>query len=159
MLICTPKSIFSWDFIIRESGDLSNKGFVEFNWMTEQGSIRFLDKSFSVDKRDWLSGHWSLVLDDQKIAQAEKVSAFSRSFELSTEEGALRLKASNPLQRRFEILSGDSCIGRIAPVGPFVRKAQIRCAETVSVETQLFCFWLAALMWKRSSQSSAGAGS
>ncbi len=152
MLTCLPQSLCTWDF--RVLGASAEPASVTFNFLTEQGGVVYGKTHFEIRKHGWLSGRWSLESGGTAYADAQKLSVFSRAFEVREAETVLTLRAESPLTRGYEILSGSSVLGTIRPAHPFTRRASIECASQVSELAQLFCFWLAALTWRRASNSS-----
>ena len=151
-LSCVPESICSWNF--RISDDSRDVARVGLDFLTEQGTIKYGETTFDVIKHGWLSGHWSLNQASSVQANAHKPLIFTRQFEISTETSNITLKA-DMLSRRFVISISDRAVGSIAPAHAFTRRATIECSSEVPEVVQLFCFWLAALMWKRDSDNAS----
>lgn len=151
MIECLPTSVCSWDFTA--SGLSAGAAAIAFDWLTEQGIIEIGPHSYDVRKHGFFSGHWTLEQVGNVIAHAQKPSAMTRSFELSSDGIALTVQAQSPFGRDFEIVCGEKVIGQIVPAHAFTRRAVIECANTIPEHLQLFSFWLAVLTWKRSAQS------
>ena len=152
-LTCVPESICSWNFRISDAS--RDVGSVRLDFLTEQGTIKSGDTTFDVIKHGWLSGHWSLNQRSSVHANAHKPLIFTRQFEITTESSTVSLKA-DMLARRFIIYVSDKAVGSITPAHAFTRRATIDCSSEIPEIVQLFCFWLAALMWKRDSDSASG---
>jgi hypothetical protein len=155
MLTCLPQSPCSWNF--RILGASAGPGSVAFNFFTEQGGITLGGAEFAVRKHGPLSGHWTLEQEGRCITDARKPNALLRSFDLVADGVHLRLCASSPFTRSYEILSDGRPLGTIRPAHPFTRRAFIDCASEVPEIVQLFSFWLAVLMWRRQAQDNAAA--
>lgn len=153
MIECVPISFFSGNFEVR--GLASGAAIVEYRVFSEQGRIFCGGREYVIRKHGVFSGHWTLECADAVVASGRKVSAMCRHFEVAGESLELTLRAESVMTRAFEIKSGYTLLGSIRPVHAFTRKATIQCAESVPECIQLFCFWLVALTWKRSSNAAA----
>ena len=153
MIRCNPKGLCSWDY--RLAGD-GHRASVEFNWTSEQGLIIADDSEFQVRKHGIMSGHWTLERGHDVIASARKSSAFTRRIEIESPMGALVLCAASAFTRSFRIERSDELIATIAPVHLFTRRSTIDARTTdYDFRTIAFAFWLAALMWRRSSSNNS----
>ena len=148
MILCTPKGIFSWNYILSGAG---HSAIVELDWMREQGTITIDGKPHDVRKHGALSGHWTLEADSTTLASAQKSSAFTRSFDLTAPSGDLVLRARSALGRTM-LLDGTGFHAVIAPAHPFTRRASIT-GQVPDFRMACFAFWLAALVWRRAAQS------
>jgi hypothetical protein len=155
MIECFPKSICSWDFTA--TGLSSGTADIEFDWLTEQGRILNSNMIYEVRKHGVFSGHWTMEHAGSVVTEAHKNSALFRTFDVSSHSEQLTLRARSAFARSFEIVSGHQVLGRINPMHAFTRRARIDCVETIPENIQLFCFWLAALTWKRSANDTAAA--
>jgi hypothetical protein len=154
MLQCQPKSICSCDFYVY---GLSVGGAdTEYNWFTEQGRIIIAEDIFEVKKQSIFLGHWTYEQHGRVIADAQKPSAFFRTFDISygSEGQSITLQAVSAFSRVFEIISEGRVVGSIAPAHPFTRRATIECSDSIPENIQLFAFWLAVITWKRSARNS-----
>ncbi len=147
MLTCLPRSICSWNFLIR--GTTGGEAALTFNWFTEQGTIDWNGTEYEVVKHGPFSGHWTLEGPDGVVIEAQKTSAFTRTFELDCESGLVTLQAQSVFTRVFELLQSSDVVGTIQPMHMFTRRATIDCDEGVDEPTQLFAFWLVVITWKR----------
>jgi hypothetical protein len=152
MLTCTPRSFFSWDFNVE--GLVHGNAGVEFNFFTEQGVIRYSGAEYSVCKYGWLSGQWGIESGGQTYVRALKTNPLLRKFEIQEDHNTFQLRAM-PLTRCYEILQGGAAIGSIVPDHFMTRRATIECSGSLSELGQLFCFWLAALTWRRAARSNS----
>lgn len=155
MLICVPRSICSWNFLVHD--DAGGTAALDFAFFTEQGAIDYEGTAYTVTKHGYMSGRWSLLHDSQPVATAHKPSALFRHFVVSVGETLLVLEAHSVFSRGYDILSGPKPVGSIRPVHPFTRRAFVECLPSVPVLAQLFCFWLAVLTWRRAAHSSNAA--
>ena len=156
MLTFVPKGLCSWDYEARE--DTATIASVGFNHFGEQGEIAFAGTTYQVVKHGLMSGRWSLLDGIKTLAEAHKPSALFREFEIRIGPQRLHLKAESALARSYRLQSDTGCSGEIWPAHPFTRRAFMRCSPATPPLTQLFCFWLAALTWRRSAQNSAAHG-
>lgn len=125
---------------------------VTFNFFTEQGSIIYDFSEFVVQKHGWLSDQWSLIGSGRTHASAQK--SLLRRFEVCEGDRSFVLKAQ-PMTRCYDIFQNEDVIGTIRPAHPFTRRAFVECGSAISELGQLFCFWLAALTWRRAARDNA----
>ncbi|HWB59436.1 MAG TPA: hypothetical protein VG733_08090 [Chthoniobacteraceae bacterium] len=154
MMKCIPQSLFSWDFSVL--GGAAGGAQLNFNFFTEQGSIRYGADEYEVRKHGAFSGEWTMENGAGTYARAVKPNPFTRVFNIQEPGGAFQLKAV-PLMRSFDILHNGAEIGSIAPEHFLTRASTIDCGPQLSEPGQLFCFWLAALMWRRAARNSSSA--
>jgi hypothetical protein len=155
MLKCVPQSVFSWNYVV--AGATGGPAAVGLEVFGEQGSIYCQGTQYRICKHGWLSGHWTMESAGGAYAEAMKESALYRAFEVQDATALFELQAKNPFTRNYQVAIAGNFVGRIAPEGPFTRRTIIDCAAEVPEATQLFCFWLAALTWRRAARSSAEA--
>ena len=153
MLTCLPRFLCSWDF--RVEGASVEPATVEFDFLLEKGTIRLGSNVMRVTKHGIFSGRWTLDLGAETVATAEKPNSFFRSFEVLVDGKSLTVEAQNPFGRAFDIRVRGETIGTIYPAHGFTRRAFVECRPEVSEAAQLFCFWLAALTWRRAANSQA----
>jgi hypothetical protein len=151
MMTCIPESLFTWDFQVE--GAAVEPAALTFDFFTEQGGIRYGNTEYTVKKHGWLSGEWTLENNGEPCASAQKTNPLTRRFEIE-EQGRQFLLTGVILTRSYEISQNDSVIGSIAPAHFMTRRATIDCSPEMSEPAQLFCFWLAALTWRRDERSS-----
>ena len=154
MITCIPRSIFNWDFQVQ--GAAGGSASLSFNFFTEQGAIQYGDTEYTVVKHGPFSGEWSMEDGGNIYARAVKTNPFTRSFEVDEPGGRFELKAVI-LMRSFDILQNGAVIGSISPEHFFTRASTIDCGRQLTEPGQLFCFWLAALMWRRAARSNNAA--
>lgn len=155
MLQCVPQSFFTSNYVI--SGASGGPAVVALEVFGEQGSIFCHGTQYRICKHGWLSGHWTMESSGQVYAEALKESALFRAFEVQDATALYELQSKNPFTRVYTLTLGGNQVGNIKPVGPLTRRALIDCIPEVPEPTQLFCFWLAVLTWRRASRSNAGA--
>lgn len=147
MLTCIPKSIFSEGY--RIVGAANGEADLKYNWLTEQGTIQWADRELAVVKHGWMSGRWTLEEDGKVLVEAFKPSPFFRSFEIQSGDEHFTLNAQSAFTRCFELQQDGSRIGTIEPEGLLTRRTKIDCHDDVPEFSQMFCFWLVGLMWRR----------
>jgi len=147
MIRCNPKGLCSWNFDIAGCGHSAS---TELNWLGEQGNITIDGVYHEVRKHGVFSGHWTLEANLTPVANAQKSSVFTRTFELETSSGAVTLRAQSALGRTM-LLEGPGFNGVIAPVHPFTRRTTIT-GQISDFRTACFAFWLTLLLWRRDAQ-------
>ncbi|MCA9138698.1 MAG: hypothetical protein KDB00_18130 [Planctomycetales bacterium] len=151
---CLPRSICSWSYELSWG---EHRGLLELNVMGEQGSINIDGTDFQVCKHGMLSGNWTLRHNGEEVAEAQKSSAFTRTFEIDSPGGPLRLEAESVFNRSFFLRSGDQIIATMRPDHPFTRRARIEIvAQDWDFPTICFSFWLVAQMWRRAANNNGG---
>jgi hypothetical protein len=154
MLSCVPRSIFSGDYDVMKND--MREGAIVFNWGSEQGEIELHGQVYYIVKKSMFGGPWSLLGGDLEILVAEKPSAFAREMEIRGDGGVTRITASSMFSSDFEITHDSAHAGTICREGLFSRRAIINCSDSMPQLTQLFAFWLVALMWRRAARSAHG---
>jgi hypothetical protein len=156
MIHCKPKSIFSWDFILDGEGHHAS---LDFEWFGEQGAITADGTHFKVRKHGMFSGHWTLDHEGQEIASAQKQSVFTRTFDIQSSSGSLVLRAESPFGNSFRVERSGELLATISRVHLLTRRTIIETiAQKWDFPTISFSFWLVALTWRRSAESSEGGG-
>jgi hypothetical protein len=150
-LTCVPQSLLSGDYEV--TGASAGEGTVTFGLFTEEGGISLGRSEFAIRKHGWLSGKWSLEAGGKTYADAYKPSGLFRLFEVRSGEMLLTVKAQSAIARSFELVCQGATVGGIHPAHPFTRRSRIECSSSVPEVVLLFAFWLAALTWRRASQS------
>jgi len=155
MLTCVPQSIFGWNFLV--TGTVGRPAVVALEVFGEQGTIFCGGIQYHIRKHGWLSGHWTMEQGDTVYAEAMKESALYRAFEVNDSTALFELKARNPFRRGYQIAIAGQQVGTIEPSGPFTRQTIVDCDPQIPEPTQLFCFWLVTLTWRRGARSNAAA--
>jgi len=149
-----PKHLFSWGFDLDLDG--TSLASLDMAWLREGGRFLWSGTEYQLSREGLWTGDFLLTADDRVLARATKDSAFVRSFTIQLDGRELLFRAAAWLSRRFELLDGDSVIGEIVPDHFLTRACTVTFPDDLSVPVQVFLFWLAALMWRRQSNSGAG---
>ena len=156
MIECLPKSICSRNYTVR--GLAGGAASVEYDWVTEQGSINGQQMYYEIRKQGTFSGRWTLEQDGVVMAEGHKPSAMRRRFEVSSQAQNFTLRPESAFTRAFEIVVGERAVGSVRPAHAFTRRATVRCAETIPEHLQIFSFWLVGLMWRRRKRNHSSGG-
>jgi hypothetical protein len=138
----------TWNF--RVTGAQAGPARVTFTHFGEQGGIEFRDTTYLVVKQGPMSGHWTLERKGEVYCEARKPSVLVRSFNLLAGEVPFEVRAKSPLFGACEIRYEGERVGVIKTVHPLTRRSTVECDLAVPELVQLFAFWLAALLWRRS---------
>ncbi len=157
MISCTPKSLFSGNFVA--SGLASGSATVEFDWLTEQGRIGGAFSGYEIRKHGAFSGRWTLERAGAVVAEAHKGSAMFRNFVVTGEDVEFTLRPESAFTRAFQIIVDRQVRGCIRPAHAFTRRASIECSARIPEPIQLFAFWLVALTWRRGARNNAAGAS
>ncbi len=152
MLTAIPKSLFSWDFEIRDGDTLL--GQLSSSWFSENGSFESGGITWKLGRESWFHGIFFLKHGERKLAAAEKSSAFYRSFQVTFDHEHFTWQAETALNRAFVLRKGSHVIGSMRPKSMFTREASIELPEELSLERKVFLAWLAILLWRRAHNSS-----
>jgi hypothetical protein len=150
MIQCTPRGVCSWDFQLDGGGD---QAFTGFDWIGEQGSLVINGENHAVSKHGFFSGQWSLDSNRGTVFNAQKSSAFTRSFEISGSSGSAVLCARSAFGRTM-IFQGDGVDCMISPAHAFTRRAVITGSYD-DFRRVAFAFWLTALVWRRATRNNS----
>lgn len=152
MLKAIPKHWLSWDFTVTDHDRPIAQ--IDVSWWREKGELTVNGKIYEV-YRQGLLGAFVLESNGAVMATAKKPSALRRQFELEHEGKHLTLRASSVFGRTFLLLDGKQEVGSITPEGFFTRRAEIDLPLSLPLAVRVFIFWLAVILWKRQSDSSA----
>jgi hypothetical protein len=153
MIMCLPKSMCSRNYRVR--GLPEGEAEVLFDSMTEQGEIILGGQTLRVCKHGIASGRWTLEADGEALAEAVKPSAMSRLMEIRTLGSTLTLQPRSMLSNVFEVHHDGHHCGTVRTMHSFTRRAVIECDDSLDSLTQLFAFWMVALMWRRNENAAA----
>jgi len=156
MLTVIPKSWFSWDFTVLEGSRAVAD--IDVSWWREKGILTVDGINYKVYREGLMSGTFILELDGVVIACAEKPKGFHRAFLIEYAGKQYTLRAKSAFRREFLLLDGDREIGTLSPKGFFTRRAAVEFPEELPLQTKVFIIWLAVILWKRESDSSAATG-
>ncbi|MAT69859.1 MAG: hypothetical protein CMJ58_10080 [Planctomycetaceae bacterium] len=153
MIRCLPVALCSWDYTLEGPSGIAS---LQFDWMTEQGSIDADGVEFEIRKHGYTSGRWTLEFEGEETASAQKTSVFSRTFDLRAGGESFVLQARSALGRTFQMLRGGRVVATFAPDHPFTRRARIEpTVDDVNLVTLAFAFWLVAVVWRRAARNSS----
>jgi hypothetical protein len=153
MLHATPQSIFSWDYTVLRGRAVMAQ--IDMSWFRERAEVEIGDQTYSVHRESIVQGTFVLQSRGQVLARAQKVSAFSRAFDIDCAGQQLELKAVSIWTRQFGLFRNGRQIGRIGPRGWLGRSAVIDLPGDISVPVQVFLFWLVLVLWRRAASSSS----
>jgi hypothetical protein len=126
-------------------------GHLSFTTFGESGGISLEDGAeFSIVKQGWLQRRWTLERGGMVCAEAQKPSAFFRTFAVQTDAVTFTVQAASAFSRIFHIAMEGVVVGVIRPAHVFTRRAFVECDPALPEVAQLFAFWLAAISWRRS---------
>ena len=149
MIRCNPNGLCSWDFQLVGEG---HRGSLEFDWIGESGRIEADGVDHRVEKGGMLSGQWTLLHGAQTVATAQKLSVFTRDFEIDGAQGVVTLSAISAFSRSFRV--GE--FATIAAVHAFTRRSTIETHRGgCDFVTLAFAFWLTVITRRRTSNNSS----
>ncbi len=154
LLTCLPKSICSWDY--RVLGTSGAQAEVLFGIVTKPGKILVGDQDLAARKHGLCGGRWTLESGGKVKVEARQPRLLRRLYVLNTTEGEYTLRATSAFRSSYDLLRGETTVGRIWPAHVFTKRAYVDCDAAVPITTQLFAFWLAALTWRDAANAVAG---
>ena len=155
MLHATPHGIFSWDFTLSKDGVALAE--IDMSWFRERAEVKIGEQTYTVYRESVMQGTFALQSGDQVLAQAQKVGAFTRAFEVNFAGRQLELKALSAWKRQFGLFENGAQIGHIGPTNWLRRKAVIDLPGDIPLPVQVFLFWLVVILWRRAAGSAAAA--
>jgi hypothetical protein len=150
MLRAVPTSFFTWDFSIL--GDDVEVAVLTTGWMGERGSLRVERAEYELYRQGWLSGAFVLEGEGIVVARADKLSPFTRTFDVAHDDRRLSLVAQSPLTRAFDVYDARRAIGSIYPDHCLTSQATIDLPDDMTLPVKGFLFWLVVLMWRRAAR-------
>ncbi|MEM1296501.1 MAG: hypothetical protein AAGH89_14125 [Verrucomicrobiota bacterium] len=152
-----PQGLLTWNFEVRKANELVGTTF--YKVFGESGGMTLGDQRFMIERQGPMSGQWRLAhREGPELAVAQKANAFTRRIEMKWLEAGtiLSMEGENPWSRIMKVSANGKRLGKIVPDHIFTRKSTLDFGEDVPMEIQLFCLWLAALLWRRAANNSSG---
>jgi hypothetical protein len=155
MLKAIPKRCLSWDFTVMDRSQ--PVADIDVSWWREKGQLTVEGTVHKVYREGLASGAFILESTGLVLARAEKTSAFRRSFTIDHAGKQYTLRAKSAFRRDFVLLEGAGAkeLGSLSPEGVFRRRARVDFPEHLRLAVTVFMIWLAVILWKRESDSTA----
>jgi len=153
VLQLVPESWLTWNYDLLD-GDRLIAG-IRVSSLPESGTFSIDGSSYSARRAGIFSGEYTLELNGQIIARAQKPSAFVNSFEIQYSDKRYALKKESFIGRSFVLLDGDRQIGSIQAKGFLSRKADVELPEEIPLPIKVFILWLGILLWRREANASS----
>ncbi|HEY0674059.1 MAG TPA: hypothetical protein VGD27_17420 [Longimicrobiales bacterium] len=156
MVEFTPKGHFSTHYTFRTAGhelvEVRSSAWRERAEFTLQ-SVRYR----MYREKGWRGSFMIERQDGQLFASATKPSAFKDRFELDLGGRTFVMQRKSIWKSEFAIEEGGTQVGSVRQASVFSRRALVDVPADWPVQYQVFVFWLALLMWRRSQAAAAGA--
>ena len=156
MLEAVPKNWFSWNFKINE--DSRKIADLDISSWREKGELRIDGASYVVFRRGILSPTIVLEQNNRELAKATRSSIFRHSFFLEMEGKQYTLEKRSFFSRTIVLKNDLGEIGSVSPRGFLSRRAEVDLPENMELPIRIFAIWLALLLWKRESNTTASGG-
>jgi len=156
MLTVIPKSWFSWNFTVMDGSRAIAD--IDVSWWREKGLLTVDGIDYNIYREGLMNGTFILELSGAVLARAEKLNVFHRTFLIEYAGKQYTLRAKSALLREFSLSDGDREIGTLSTKGVFTRRATVEFPEEIPLQAKVFIIWLAVILWKRESDSSAASG-
>lgn len=158
--ICLPQGICSWSFLIFDSkeeqaGELSFRGFFAYP-VIDYGGVRYaVHNDRELFKSRLVLAAENALPGTSPLAVAQiSFSFFKRQFIIEADGRKFIVQRNGSA---FEIFSGNTVCGVIAPEHFFTKRSRIYCNSQVPVLIQLFCFALVVRAWRQDASAAASA--
>ena len=136
---------FSLDREILSNGELLTT--VRFGWVREVGSFEFDGESFRIARETSLGAF--VLTGASGVACRARQIAYSRRFEVDVDGQKVTLAPRSLFSRGFVLKKAGVIVGDIQRTW-FTGKATIDLPEDLPQTVQIFLYWLATIMWRRS---------
>jgi hypothetical protein len=156
MLDATPHHVFSWDFTVSRGGRPVAE--VDMSWFRERAEVDIGGRAYQVQRESIIDSTFSLSSGGEVLARAQKLSVFTRTFEVTVAGRRFELRALSAFRRGFGLFQQRREVGRVMPVSWLGRKASIELPDDLPLPVQVFVFWLVIVLWRRAANSSSSAG-
>ena len=153
VLTLKPKGWLSWDFHIIENGE--EVAFIDRHWFHERATFSVDGRFYDIQRTRLLRSTFVLTQSNVIIAEADKPSAFRRTFVISAGAEEYTLEAGSAFQRRFDLLNGDRLVGTVRPTSVLRRTGVAELPETIPRPIQLFIVFLVLILWKRQADAAS----
>jgi hypothetical protein len=155
MLAIEKQHWYSWDFTVSQAGRRIAE--VGLSWR-ERGRLTVNGLAYTV-RRERMLGEFRLESPGGgAVAIAVKPSLFRRVFEVTAGAKTWKVRRQSAWSRRIQVLEGDREIGHITRTSWWSYRASAALPDAMPVAVQVFCVWLAALIWKREADAHAASG-
>jgi hypothetical protein len=152
MLAIEKQHWYSWDFTVSQAGRRIAE--VGLSWR-ERGRLTVNGLAYTV-RRQSAFGEFHLESPGGgAVAVAAKPSFFRRVFVVTAGAHTWTVKRQSPWSRRIQVLEGDREVGHVTRGNWWSYRASATLPDTMPVAVQVFCVWLAALIWKRETDAHA----
>ena len=106
-------------------------------------------KSYVAAREGVMSAAFYLEVDGNRVARAERASAFKGSFTLQAGGRIYLLSPASMFGRAFVLTENGSKVGSIVRSGFFSRMSTAVLPDDLALEVQAFLIWLVIAMWQR----------
>lgn len=150
-ILAKPKHMFSWGYDLFIGNELLTT--MDVRWLSYGGSFCWDDVEYRLGREGRWSGDFFISNGNTTIAEAIKTSPFPHRFLVSLSIGNSVL-SGHPFTRVFQLKRDEGIVGEIRPKHILTRHCTIQLPDELCIQEQVFVFWLAVLMWRRSSRMS-----
>lgn len=145
MLAIEPQHWYSWDFTVSQAGRRIAE--IGLSWR-ERGRLTVNGLAYTV-RRERAFGEFRLEAAGGTVAVAVKPSVFRRVFQVTHGANTWTVRRQSAWSKRIQVLEGDREIGHITRGSWWSYRASAALPDAMPMPVQVFCVWLAALIWKR----------
>ena len=147
MLAIEKQHWYSWDFTVSQAGRRIAE--IGLSWR-ERGQLTVNGQAYTVRRERAFGSEFRLESPGGgTLATAVKPSLFRRVFEVTHGAKTWTVRRQSHFSRRIQVLEGDRETGHITRSSWWSYRASAALPDAMPVPVQVFCVWLAALIWKR----------
>jgi hypothetical protein len=154
MVIVQPHGSFKRGFDVLDEGGPTVGSFEGSPWR-EGGRIRAGGQEWEFRRERYR--RLVLARSEGEYAAAERVSAWSGRWELTTGGRTYGLAKAAWYSRRYELRVGDAVVGELHPRGVFGNRADVLLPPELPPAVQVFVVAVVMTLWRREQSAAAGA--
>ena len=155
MLAIEKQHWYSWDFTVSQAGRRIAE--IGLSWR-ERGRLTVNGLAYTVRRERALGSEFRLEAAGSTVAIAVKPSVFRRAFEVTHGAKTWTVRRQSAFSRRIQVLEGDREIGHVTRRSWWSYQSDAVLPDAMPMPVQVFCVWLAALIWKREADAHVASG-
>jgi hypothetical protein len=153
-----PKSFFTMRSyrVFRDGAPI---GEIDCGGMREGATISIGGTSYTTAREGLMSGPYYLEANGNRLASAERASAWRGGFTVQAGGRTYLLRAASMFARAFVLTENGVAVGSIARHGFFIVKNKAELPDDMALEVKAFLFWLVILTSQRQMLTAVVVGS
>jgi hypothetical protein len=143
MLNFKPKSFFTWQFSLGDSGTIGLD-----HWYP-RGQASFQGEEWQIERENRCSGKFIISRNGRIEAEAARTAVFWRRFEITFGKRTFVLQRLNWLGMSMRLLEEGKPVGTIKRLGVIGRQGQADFDPSIPEAVQIISLWLTLWIWRR----------